>query len=519
MASAAVISSSHPLTAESSRSAQQAMDQDDENDLLAIQITAPGDVTELERDYADDLEDLVALSVAQHLGPKRSRLSRLHLQPSSATGLPKSPSLYASPRIPLRSSVSVSASQQGWETLQAGTTPPVSKEPLSIEETAVGAAVLLPRPSRALEEVQRRLVSERSTRIPEKRKTATAEQRSVSQPPAARVRPPAARDDSSQIPPTSSRARLATATDLPSRLPTPRRRVPSQGPSRSFSPRTGTGEDPITPAGATTELELEEIVFIETTKTPASSSGRAGPSSHEDPAAATATAARRNPARPATARVSTSRRTVSTSSRMRTKSAPWPTTSGGGESKSDEPLPPWFDDSGPRIYRSSEGELIFARATDPGPASPSSSSATASTTASLPLHYHRPQDRVLPAVAKRIEAERLKQLQADDDPGLGNSRLRESSSTPPTKTTSAAAELSGLSFVAVAAPNFRPTEAVAAQPDLPGPPGGDLAAECTTTSSSSPHSPPLAPSLRESVGGRRLSLPLPSRVPIPSTAA
>ena len=96
-----------------------------------------------------------SLSVAQHLGPKRSRLSRLHLQPSSATGLPKSPSLYASPRIPLRSSVSVSASQQGWETLQAGTTPPVSKEPLSIEETAVGAAVLLPRPSRALEEVQR----------------------------------------------------------------------------------------------------------------------------------------------------------------------------------------------------------------------------------------------------------------------------------------------------------------------------------------------------------------------------
>lgn len=59
MASAAVIASSHPLTA-SSRSAQRAMDHDDENDLLAIRITAPGDATELERDYADDLEDLVA---------------------------------------------------------------------------------------------------------------------------------------------------------------------------------------------------------------------------------------------------------------------------------------------------------------------------------------------------------------------------------------------------------------------------------------------------------------------------
>lgn len=357
MASAGVSSSSHPLTAGSSRSAQRAMDQDDENDLLAIQITAPGDATELERDYADDLEDLVAcvqslnslsplrlapastltnsrngtnsLSVAQHLGPKRSRLPRLHLQPPSSS----SSATYASPRIPLRSSVSVSTSQQGWETLQAGLTPPVLSEPLSVAD----AAVLLPRPSRALEEGQRRLVSERSTRIPEKRKTATAEQRSVSQPPAARVRPPAARDDSSQIPTTSSsRPRLATATDLPSRLPTPRRRAPSQGPSRSLSPRTGTGEDPITPAGATTELELEEIVSIQTTKTPASSSGRAGPSSNEDPAAATATAtaARRLPARPATARVSTSRRTVSTSSRMRTKSAPWPTTSGGGESKS-----------------------------------------------------------------------------------------------------------------------------------------------------------------------------------------
>lgn len=60
MASAAVISSSPPLTAESSRSAQRAMDQDDEDDLLAIRLTAAGDTTELERDYADDLEDLVA---------------------------------------------------------------------------------------------------------------------------------------------------------------------------------------------------------------------------------------------------------------------------------------------------------------------------------------------------------------------------------------------------------------------------------------------------------------------------
>jgi hypothetical protein len=60
MASAAVISTSHPLTAESSRSAQRAMDQDDDNDLLAIRIIAPGDATDLERDYTDDLEDLVA---------------------------------------------------------------------------------------------------------------------------------------------------------------------------------------------------------------------------------------------------------------------------------------------------------------------------------------------------------------------------------------------------------------------------------------------------------------------------
>lgn len=481
-----------------------------------------------------------SLSVAQHLGPKRSRLPRLHLQPpsssSSATGVPKSPSLYASPRIPLHRSVSVSANQQqGWETLQDGTAQPVSSEPLSVQETAADADVLLPRPSRALEAAQRRVMSERSTRIPEKRKTATAEQRSVSQPPAARVRPPAARDNSSQIPPTSSssRPRLVTATDLPSRLPTPRRRVPSQGPTRSFSARTGTREDPAKHVVTPTELELEEIVRPQTAAanratSTASSSGRDRPFKGEDPAiaaaAAAAAAARRLPPRPATTRMSTSRRTVSTS-RMRTKSAPWPTTRGDGGGERNEPLPPWFDDSGPRIYRSSEGELTFAGA-DSGP-SPSSSAAV-SLTSSLPLRHHRPQDRVVPAVAKRIEAERLKQLQADD-PGLGHAWLvsewgvtgdprravsvpmksfklaehvdhskqqRESSSI--TAVDADIAVPPELSLRGADYSNSEPTEAVATQPDPPEPPDGDrfdvASEERTTTTSSSSSPPPRHPS-------------------------
>ncbi|GJN94437.1 hypothetical protein Rhopal_007517-T1 [Rhodotorula paludigena] len=58
-------------------------------------------------------------------------------------------------------------------------------------------------------------------------------------------------------------------------------------------------------------------------------------------------------------------------------------------------LPPWSDSPAPLVYRTSKGELSFAY------------DAAAREEGAAP---RRPEDRVLPAVARRLEAERLRKL-------------------------------------------------------------------------------------------------------------
>ncbi|GAA5985503.1 hypothetical protein JCM10908_007001 [Rhodotorula pacifica] len=401
MSSAAVIRSRTPLPAHA------ALDRTsrDDDDLLAIRLTGDSDGSAIERDYTDDLEDLVRLSVAQHLHSKRSQPRLLVSAPTA----PKSPSLYSSPRTPLQVSLPISAtahadttgerhdeSGQGWETLQSA-----ADEATAHDNTAGGTfaaadeadrlaaasirqsqpASTLPVPKRG-QVIPRRLPASQTDRAFHER---SAPARSVSQP---AVRSPANREHVSQPASATLPSRRRIATDLPTQAPTPRLRTASQAPANGFGRHIAAATD--TPP-ARAEVELHELTAA---RPPASKCPRLPPTCSTTSRTPSSSTARGGTA-PRTPRQSTSRRSVSTS-RPRTTHSTW-----ASENADDtSPLPPWSDDAGPRIYRSSEGELVFAEAEQaPGGSMP------------------RPQDRVLPAVAKRLEAERLKRLQGDRGQG------------------------------------------------------------------------------------------------------
>ncbi|GAA5871560.1 hypothetical protein JCM3774_006297 [Rhodotorula dairenensis] len=377
------------------RNASTAAGQGDDDDLLAMRLTGDAvEDSEAERDYTDDLEDLVSLSLAKHLTSTRSHSQ---LQLSSEAGLsPNVPvnskaQLYAAPRIPIRcpvplaaectESIRTSARARPRGTLQAGRDgPPMLRDPLTSDSYANAqadadheistASDLQPPEKRALT-ARPRLATQSASRIPVKRPHAS---RSVSQP----------------------------ATTVPTRTPTPRRHVP--GPDASVSTsrpnRAWSTRHPVS-----SELELNALatppprkVFPSSDSRPRAASGPAPPKAPKS-SDGLLLAVSRPTVRGPKARVSTSRRSVSTS-RLGSRPPPW---NRDAPSDDSSPLPPWSDDSGPRIYRSSDGELTFAAEVD--------SSTTPPTRGSL----HRPQDLVVPTVAKRIEADRLKRLQGEQD--------------------------------------------------------------------------------------------------------
>ncbi|GAA6004575.1 uncharacterized protein JCM10292_005679 [Rhodotorula paludigena] len=369
----------------------------DSDDLLAVKLDDDGNPVDDHPDWTGDLEDLLSLSVARQLHSKRSQPAFNALPPSTptssspssrladprprtASAIPVSASLARSPSAPGRKRPSDTlrqspertvASQQnaantgelgedavehsagGWETLQVGVSTGARRD---------GA------PSSALNDSTRRARSPGSST------------RAAQTTPMARAKTldfPASGASGSKGPtrttPSAPRALPSSTTGSPSG--TPRKRAVTQSPSSTPSPSVTTARRP----AGTSRLGAS------VTSSPASSVPVGARSSPRRKSLSTASpSSRARPPAPADLR-----RTPS-SDRLRAVQL------AESEFHSEPPaLPPWSDSPAPLVYRTSKGELSFAY------------DAAAREEGAAP---RRPEDRVLPAVARRLEAERLRKL-------------------------------------------------------------------------------------------------------------
>ncbi|GAA6041808.1 hypothetical protein JCM8097_007171 [Rhodosporidiobolus ruineniae] len=407
----------------------------DSDDLLNETLQDSAEALQDERDYTDDLEDIVSMSVAQQLHSRRSHSTM-------QTYLPSSPSLPLSPP-PVGTRLAPSPSSSGSEL-----DPSSPRSTVMTSSPSTGAKGGKRRPSA----IPRPGGGGKTSRTPSpelgRRKGSLAPSDGSGQEDAGvgqgeekwetlQVGPAASAGGTKRKAPSVSPARAPNGANGHTAPPSPAARAKTTSKSTTSSPmnRAKTVDFPSS-SSAQSSLGAS-------TGRPRPSGGSAAPkpspSSASTPRKRAATqASLMNGSSPAStpspsaraARPSASRTQTSTTSRAGTAGAPPvrrkslstaqelaplraragvdPVTGLSSSASSSSPTSPrgangeprtWANDPAPLVYRTSKGDLAFA-------------SASLTSGEGDPRRL-RPEDRVLPAVARRLEAERLAALERD----------------------------------------------------------------------------------------------------------
>ncbi|BGP20092.1 hypothetical protein JCM10213_002658 [Rhodosporidiobolus nylandii] len=427
------------------------------DDLLAETLADNShDGTPGERDYTDDLEDIVSMAVAQQLHSRKSHSTIQTFLPSGAS--PPLPPPLPSPASPLLQSSVYRISSSPSPSYAA------SSGDEDVSSTSRGVAGAAGRPGkRRPSAIPRPNAGGRASRTPSpelgRRKGSLAPSEAEVLPRG----PEFAADEedegeerwetlqvgsapaSSPSPAAAGRKR-GVLTPSPSRSPAPTKTAKPNGHSPSSAATRGGKTS--TPSGRAKTLDFPSASPSPATATPsrapgtagrarpsATSTSRASPSSTASgtprPRAQTqaphlnsggaspspSPSARARPSAPAASPSDSPSTRTRRPSAPRTQTAPTRRksltaaqeladlrTRAGADPVSSAPLsggaqPAWSADPAPLVYRTSQGDLAFA-----------SSAATAGGEHD-PRWKMRPEDRVLPAVARRLEAERLAALQ------------------------------------------------------------------------------------------------------------
>ncbi|GAA6057721.1 hypothetical protein RTBOTA2_006290 [Rhodotorula toruloides] len=350
----------------------------DPDDLLALRVLDGAGVVPHGEDYTDDLEDLVSLSVAQHLRSKRSHQGLLSSRPS--TILPPSDR----PSTILSSSDYDSTSQN------------------------------YPRPDSVKTAVQTLGSSTRQQDWPRPLAIDRGRQRSLVTLDSTREAP----DEQSQTSPDRTRARR-----IGSGSPTEAERAEAGwetlqigGTSPSASPPSARHQAVLTSAAAFSSGKAPTVSrngrvrqravthspssFLSSNQTPATTRSNPASQNRRSPASVTPSPPSRSQPR------RTSLTTASSAVRAhRERPAAFPPAPSPHRSDvaalhasqtASPDVPQWANTPAPLIYRTSKGDLDYGDSPE----------------GSRPL---RPTDRVLPAVARRLEAERLRALAQGDE--------------------------------------------------------------------------------------------------------
>ncbi|GAA5872329.1 hypothetical protein JCM1840_004130 [Sporobolomyces johnsonii] len=362
------------------------------DDLLAETLVYDENGVAHTRDYTDDLEDLVSMSVAQQLHSRRSQ-STMH------TYLPQSP-----PPPPLHPRSSNGSLRSNY--LSSSPSQSHSLFPRSPSEDALGRPVPrsgIPRPGPGGGSKSR-------SPSPEVPRSPSGNIGSKIPGPVQMARGKSAGGPASEGAGAGGEEWETLQVGTGSQV-----RSHSQPPNRKGSAANGHGPKPVNFPSSATPSNRPLATKSSNTQTPrkraqtqqnlgaATAAGRSGPSSHRAGAASTppngTSSTSRRPAANRThttttpsssARGKPRRKSISTSREL-SNASPSPSYDPDASSSS---LPHWSTTRAPLVFRTSKGELGTSG---------------------------RPEDLVLPAVARRLEAERLAKLglqQKENDPWL-----------------------------------------------------------------------------------------------------
>lgn len=242
-------------------------------------------------------------------------------------------------------------------------------------------------------------------------------------PPAAQQQPPQLRAFKApgfppSAPPATPRSRASPRVppapasppaDTSTPTPVPRRRAVTQSPSLSTPASLGASSA----SGPSSSARARRLpgsastppIGSSTTASPVPSRAAAAPAPPRRKSLSAASSPRASPT------VGPSARRARSTERLR--AARLAAASGRHEADDDEteglpPLAPWDDSPAPLVYRTSQGELAFAYAEDEGSTGGAGGGGVGEGRgAATTKKVRRPEDRVLPAVARRLEAERV----------------------------------------------------------------------------------------------------------------
>ncbi|GAA5989161.1 hypothetical protein JCM11641_002543 [Rhodosporidiobolus odoratus] len=424
-----------------------------DDDLLAETLT--DSVNSPDRDYTDDLEDIVSMSVAHQLHSRRSH-SNMHtylpssppIPPTASPPLPQPSSRFPSPSPARYPSDSEDASPR-FSTLgrshSTGAGRAGKHRPSAIPRPGGGKLSRTPSPDlgrrkgslapsdgegsgreqdRGWETLQVGGAATSPSAPPAQRKALSPSPARAAHPPKLNGNSPASTPRGLVKPAASTpmgRAKTLdfpiTSSSAPSQLGTPSN--PASTPTSRHRPSaTSTTLRPSpSPSSATTPRKRAQTQAPHLNgSSPASSpSVRGKPIPSRSPNLTTSSSSSNRARRPSAPRTTTNpspstttrpsrRKSLSTAqelSSIRTRANADPISS----SPSPSPLPSWSTDPAPLVYRTSKGDLAFASAS--------------LQQGEEDLRRLRPEDRVLPAVARRLERERLEQLEREREAGGG----------------------------------------------------------------------------------------------------